>query len=382
MRLEPQAHEETEGTLRPDVGRGTCPVAHADDGWEFRGHAEVVAAAEDPQTYSSAVTARRAIPNSLDGDEHRRYREIIDRFMTRERVDELESAIHALAAELVAGLPRDSITKTMGQLGTPFAVRFQSTWLGWPASVEAELVAWMQRNQEATASGDRTRTAAVAHEFDEIIRSLVDARHDRPVTDVTGELMRETVDGRPLTIEEIVSILRNWTAGDLGSLASSVGVIVQMMAVRPEVQRAVRALVEAGDDAAVEAALEEILRIDDPFVANRRRTTADVTVDEHDIEAGALVHLNWTTANRDTRVFPDPDHYDPVGHAPHNLVFGRGPHVCPGRDLTLMGLRVIIAELLANTAWIEPTTERPFVREEPPAGGWARVPVVLRARLG
>jgi cytochrome P450 len=51
---------------------------------------------------------------------------------------------------------------------------------------------------------------------------------------------------------------------------------------------------------------------------------------------------------------------------------------CPGRAPTLMELRVITEELLRRTSWIEPARDRPAVRETPPAGGWARVPVVLR----
>ena len=43
-----------------------------------------------------------------------------------------------------------------------------------------------------------------------------------------------------------------------------------------------------------------------------------------------------------------------------------------------MELRVVIEELLARTSWIDLAPDRPAVREMPPAGGWARVPVVLR----
>ncbi len=43
-----------------------------------------------------------------------------------------------------------------------------------------------------------------------------------------------------------------------------------------------------------------------------------------------------------------------------------------------MELRVITAALMQRTIWIEPSTERPAVREKAPVGGWARVPDVLR----
>jgi|SRR5680860_389584 len=84
----------------------------------------------------------------------------------------------------------------------------------------------------------------------------------------------DTVNGRSLTTEEIVSSLRNWTTGDLGSLATSVGVIVHFLAKTPTLQQEIRALVAAGDRAALVAAVEEIPRIDDPFVSNRRVTNA------------------------------------------------------------------------------------------------------------
>lgn len=361
-----------------DAQRDECPVARDEDAWVVLAHAEVVAAATDPATFSSRVTARRAIPNTLDGAEHAAYREIVDRYLTPERVAAEEPQCRAHAAALVDSLPRGETVKLITTLGVPYAVRSQTTWLGWPAELEPRLVAWMRDNQEATRSGDRSRTAEVAERFDAMVRGLLDDRREGPARDVTAELMRETIGGRPLSDEEVVSILRNWTAGDLGSLATSVGVLVHYLGSHPEVQEQVRALVAAEDHPGVEAAVEEILRIDDPFVSNRRVTTCPVDLGGVSLEEGARLTLNWTAANRDPLVFGDPDRFDPVANAADNLVFGVGPHVCPGRDLTLMELRVVVEELLARTTWLEPSTERPSVRETPPVGGWARVPVLLR----
>lgn len=108
-------------------------------------------------------------------------------------------------------MPYGSTVKTM-QIGLPFAVRVQSAWLGWPPGLESTLIEWVRENQAATRSADRRRTAAVAEEFDQIIHGLLDARRGHPVTDVTGELMHESVEGRALSDAEIVSILRNWMA--------------------------------------------------------------------------------------------------------------------------------------------------------------------------
>lgn len=361
-----------------DAMRARCPVAWVDGELLVLGHREVTDVANHPALYASSVTDRRAIPNSLDGADHAAYREVVDRYLTAERVAELEPGCRDIATQLVGALPRGDTVKTIADLGTPYAVRAQSAWLGWPRDLETELVAWMAENHAATRSGDRSRTGAVADRFDGIIRSMLNLRRSNRSADVTSELMADTVHGRPLTDEEIVSIMRNWTAGDLGSLATSVGVVVHHLATNRDVQTHVRSLVSSRDVAGLEAAVEEVLRIDDPFVSNRRRATRDATLAGHTVPAGTRVVVNWTAANRDPAVFGDPDSYAPDDHAAANLVFGTGPHVCPGRALTLMELRVVVTALLEYTTWIEPAPDRPAVRETPPVGGWARVPVVLR----
>jgi cytochrome P450 len=362
-----------------DALRAECPVAHQDGTWIVLRHAEVVAAATDPRTYSSRVGTHRAIPNSLDGAEHTAFRAVVDRYLTGERVAREESQCREHAATIVDAIPRGVTIRTIASIGIPYAVRSQSTWLGWPPDLEDELVEWIRDNHAATRSGDRRRTTEVAERFDQMIRALLETRNgDASHSDVTGELLDDSVNGRPLTTDEIVSILRNWTAGDLGSLATSVGVIVHFLASTPPAQRELRALVEAGDHAALAAAAEEILRIDDPFVSNRRVATRAVSLGGENIPEGVPVVLNWTAANRDPLAFGDPDRFDPIGNAAANLVFGVGPHVCPGRALTLMELRVMLEELLARTAWIDPAPDDPSVRETPPVGGWSRVPVVLR----
>lgn len=361
-----------------DAQRQTCPVVRGADGAvTLLAHADVRSAALDAETFSSAVSAHRALPNSLDGAEHRAFRMLIDAYLTDGEVAAQEPQCREHAAAIVAALPRGVTARTVLDIGTPFAVRVQSSWLGWPAEIEQELVDWVADNREATRSGDRSWMARVAADFDAIITRLLDARRGGDIDDVTSRLMRDRVDGRPLEHAEIVSILRNWTAGDLGSLAASVGVIVHHLATDVALQAHLRHLVAENRVQDFEDAMEEILRIDDPFVSNRRVTTRDVVVRGERIEAGTRVVLNWTAANRDPEAFDDPDAFNPADHAGNNLVFGIGPHICPGRALTLMELRVIIWELLAQTTRITMSHERGPVRELPPVSGWAKVPIVL-----
>lgn len=361
-----------------DALREHCPVAHGPDGaWTVFSHADVMAVALDHTTFSNAVSQHLQVPNGLDGAEHSAYRAVVDRYFTPERVRALAPVVAEVAADLVAGVRLPARVDAVG-LGARFAVRAQSVWLGWPADLEEELLGWVAENRAATRSRDRSRTAAVAQHFTAIVRALTDARRDAgddAPDDVTTELVRDHVDGRPLTDAEVVSVLRNWTGGDLGSMALCAGVVLTYLADHPDLQAHLRSGVP---DRELDQVLDEVLRIDDPFVSNRRIATEPVAVGTREVAAGDQVLVHWTAANRDPRVFGDPDVFDPRGHAPYNLVWGIGKHVCPGRPLATLELRALTRAVLAATTTVEPDPDRPRERERPPAGGWAVAPLVLR----
>ena len=348
----------------------------AHDRWVVARHRDAVAVVTDPETFSSHVSRFLQVPNGLDGAAHGEARELLDPFFSADRMAALAPLLEEVTRGLLAGVTPGQSLDAVLDLGSVYAVRAQSAWLGWPAELEPELLAWMDDNHAATRSGELSRTAVVAHRFDAIIHRLLSFRRIRkpgPPADLTDELIRvKHHDGRPLGEDEIVSVLRNWTGGDLGSLALCTGVALYWFATHPELQDELRA---ASDDD-FDRAVDEILRIDDPFVSNRRVATVQTDLGGRQIGPGEQLVVNWTAANRDPDVFPDPDRYDPVGHAAANLVYGTGPHVCPGRPLATLELRVLLRGVLReHRVRLAPGTTPE--REQPPVGGFRRVPVIL-----
>lgn len=356
-----------------DARRTRCPVhAHAGHVTAY-GHPEVLEVVTRPELYSSAVSRHLQLPNGLDGAEHAALRALTDPYLNDPAaLREIETVARAVMRELLATLPRPATVEAVSDLGARYAVRVQLRWLGWQPGREEELLAWIDENRRASRSGDHAWTARVADAFDAIIRAELAPRRAQPGADVTSRLMADPGLGRPLTDEELVSILRNWTAGDLGSLALCVGVVLHGLATRPEVQARVR---QGVPDAELDAVLDELLRLDDPFVANRRRATVDTALGGVPVPAGTVVHVNWTAANRDPRVFPDPDAFDPHAHAAANVVYGAGPHACPGRALSTLELRVFTQELLHATRTL--SLAAPATREQAPGGGYATLPLTL-----
>lgn len=351
-------------------------VKVAKDGGEVvvAGHDLAREVAEDPQRYSSAVSRFMQLPNGLDGEEHAKVRAMIERYLDAPAVEHLEPTFRELAREIVRDAAAQDSVDAVGDIGAQYAVRAMTAWLGWPESVDDELVAWVADNNAATRSGELERTAAVAERFDDIIRSVVEPLRENPDDSVTSRLVQDESLGRPLEFEEVVSVLRNWTAGDLSSMAYCIGVIVDALIERPELKDR---LAQGVSRAEFTAIVDDILRADSPFVSNRRVTTCPVSLDGVELPEGQKVRIHWTAANRDPETFPDVDGFDPDANAKDNLVWGAGPHACPGKELSVIELQAFTEELCAAA---DLSRAGDGEREVHPVGGWASLPVRLTAR--
>ena len=366
--------------------------------WVLLRHADVVAAALDDTRFSSQVSRFLQVPNGLDGAEHEHFRALIDSYLSKEALMPYVPVFKKVATELMSELPKGKTLNAVDDIGAVFAVRAQCTWLGWPAELEPRLLQWMRDNHSASRSKDNATMTQVAQDFDDIIRLVISpyrntdamagmfnasiAKNSTDVNSVninsidmnsiTAQLCCERINGRELSEAELVSILRNWTGGDLGSIALCVGVIIAYIAQHPEQVN----LWTKASDSELEAIIDEILRIDDPFVSNRRITTCPVSIGAHKLPKGARVQLNWTSANRDEVVFGD-NGFAPEAHAAANLVYGIGKHVCPGRLLATWQLRIATQAFLTYFKDLQLAADFPLEREQPPLGGYSNVPVVL-----
>ena len=350
--------------------------------WVLLRHTDVMSAALDDTHFSSHDSRFLQIPNGLDGAEHDRFRALIDSYLTSEALTPYLPVFKNVAIDLMRSLNKGVVINAVSDIGAVFAVRAQCAWLGWPAELEPKLLQWMRDNHSATRSKDNAKMAQVAQDFDEIIRSIIRPYRSADTTgnthefidedSVTARLCRARIEGRELSETELVSILRNWTGGDLGSIALCVGVIVAYLSQHPEQFDTLT----TATDSELEAVINEILRIDDPFVSNRRITTCPVTIGEQQLPAGARVQLNWTSANRDKAVFGN-NAFAPEKHAADNLIYGVGRHVCPGRLLATCQLRIATRALLNSITHITLATNEALEREQPPLGGYRKVLVNL-----
>ena len=342
-------------------------------GWSLFRQEDVTRALHDHETFSNAVSQHLSVPNGMDPPEHTAYRRIIEPYFSATRMAAFEPVCRALVADLVQNLPARGAVEFNAEVALPFAVRVQCAFLGWPERLHDALIRWIRRNHEATLAQDRPAMSEIAREFEAIIDDLLDTRHQAgagPESDLTAALMHETVWGRPLSNEEVASVLRNWTGGEIGTIAASAGILAHFIATDPGVQSRLRA-----EPSVLPAAIDEILRIHGPLVVNRRVTTREVEISGRKISAGERVSLHWISANRDENVFEEPDQFRLDRDPSKNLLYGAGIHVCPGAPLARLELRVFMEELLARTREIILSPETAPTLAVYPASGFAILPL-------
>ncbi|NLC98660.1 MAG: cytochrome P450 [Actinomycetales bacterium] len=354
-----------------DRMRSRCPVARDESGhWSLFTHGDVVSALKDHDAFSNAVSVHVAVPNGMDPPEHTSFRELVDGYYTPERLTDFEPVLRDIAIRTIDGIPRGEPVEVLSMLAEPFAIAVQNAFMGWSQDLAEPLMSWNKKNQAAVLSQDRDQLSAVAMEFDTHIRAQLALRSDGQTDDVTAQLMREKVDGRSLTDDEIVAIIRNWTVGELGTMSASFAIIIEFLARNSAVQDRLRTHPELAV-----AASDEILRIHPPLIANRRRTTRDVTLHDREIPAESRVNLVWASANRDESVFGDPDEFRLDREPDQNILYGVGIHYCPGAPLARLEFKVLLEELLARVSSITPVSNPAPQLAIFPGAGWSQVHV-------
>ena len=213
-----------------DEMRERCPVAYSDLlGWSLFRHEDIVRILNDPDTFSNAVSRHLSVPNGMDPPEHTDYRRIVEPYFRPERMEACEPQFRKIAANLVQSLLERGAVELISEFAHCFAVRVQSTFLGWPTDMHEPLRLWTQKNHAATFAEDRAAMASIAREFEEYVDELLQVRRAAGAQandDITTSLLRQQVWGRPLRDEEIVSVLRNWTVGEVGTISAAVGILV------------------------------------------------------------------------------------------------------------------------------------------------------------
>jgi cytochrome P450 len=330
--------------------RAHHPVAHSDEHggfWVVTRYEDVLRIAQDWRTFSSAhgvsVPGNEnvviAIPEHLDPPLHREYKRLINAYFTPAVVAEYEEPTRNLVNSLIDGFVDAGRCDFMADFARPFpGLAFFDLVLDAPADRLAEL------NDMATAVSVPTNPdrRAAAQGMYAWIKEFLDARRRRPSRgDVVDGVLAAEIEGRPITEDEAIAVVQLLILGGLETTAGALGQFVIRFCREPEIPDRLR-----GRPELIPEAVEELLRLEPPFIAIARTAMADTEIGGRHVRNGEKVLIYWASANRDEEEFPCAADFDPDRLSNRHLAFGAGPHRCAGSNLARLNLRIAVEELV------------------------------------
>ncbi|MYJ63287.1 MAG: cytochrome P450, partial [Acidimicrobiia bacterium] len=131
------------------------------------------------------------------------------------------------------------------------------------------------------------------------------------------------------------------------------------------------------DPSLIPNAIEETLRFESPSTRQARVVTRDVEHYGQTVAEGSRVIVLNASANRDERVFsdPDPDVYAVDRKIDQTLAFGHGIHFCIGAALTRLEGRIALEETLKRFPTWEVDLDGAELKHTSTVRGWNRLPI-------
>ena len=328
--------------------------------WGISRYDDVVAIEKDPQRYTSSLGSRPRIVGDVsminnDDPLHQNKRRLVARRFTPRSVKQHEDHVRGIVTELIDAVVANGGGEVIRDLAAPLPARVICELLGFPSSLADKCREWseltmLEGGQYDPDGGDHAPSETIMNavlEFaTEAVNLLAERRAD-PQDDLMsvwahGEV--EFPDGtkRALTDDEIVYEALLLLDGGAETTRTVIGTTCLELIRNPEqMQR----LVE--DPSIVGATgVEEFIRWVTPILNMRRTSTEAHEVRGQTINAGDEIVLMYGSANRDERVFDDPDRFDVTRAHNHHVAFGFGTHFCLGASLARLEIRVMFEEIL------------------------------------
>ena len=293
---------------------------------------------------------------TMDGEAHYALRRYFAKKFTSNAVDGLRSMIREISDSILPEiLEREECDFTVEYAGRlPAAVI--SAMLGVPVDMWKDFYRW---NNMLAAPEDPefsigtpvdTSTAAVTNIMNSCIE-LANKRRRNPADDLLTALVEAEIDGKRLTDTQIgFNGLMFFAAGHETTRASMSTGVLELLKDRAQLEwlRSNR-----HDTEIMKIAAEEFVRYSSPLTHTLRTVTRDVEVGGQLLKEGDWAVVWFHPANRDGRIFRDPERFDVRRNPNPHLGFAVGKHFCLGAYLARLDMAVMLDAVLEHMRDLE-----------------------------
>ncbi|MBL1075937.1 cytochrome P450 [Nocardia sp. 2] len=341
------------------------PEGHAEhDFYVLSRHADIYAAARDPETFSSAsgltvdyvgleaagVGQHRPFV-FMDPPEHTDFRRRVSPGFTPRQVNSVEPEVRKFVVERIERLRAAGEGDIVTELFKPLPTMVVAHYLGVPEADRGKFDTWTEAivggavAGAGIAAGGQDAMSAVG-ELVGYFSELIARRRVEPGDDTISHLLASGLgaDGDNDGLVAMLGFAFTMITGGNDTTTGNLGGAVQLLTANPDQRRLL-----ADNPGLISDAVEEFLRMTSPVQGLARTTTRDVTLHDTTIPAGRRVLLLYASANRDDREFgPTAAELDVRRNPKRIMTFSHGHHHCLGAAAARMQARVALEELLTR----------------------------------
>lgn len=319
--------------------RTHAPISREADGpWQVALYEDVKAVLRDHKTFSSDVAVKTPgetrAPSMLFSDPpvHSRLRKLVSRAFAPNRIASQREPIALRCEQLMSEMAKHQQVDLISALAAPLPVTVIAAMLGVEDGDMVTFKYWSDAifgNIGDILFAQPTEEVETARaEMSAYFTSKIEQLRIEPQDHLLSHLVEtETEDGK-LSNEELLSFCGLLL---IAGNETTTGLILGSVRVFHEMPEMLQKLKQNPD--LVPTFIEETLRFYSPFSMTIRKASVDVEFAGEKITAGDLVLPLMASANRDERVFPNPDEFI-IDRTPNpHLGFGLGLHNCLGASL-------------------------------------------------
>ncbi|WP_330239318.1 cytochrome P450 [Streptomyces sp. NBC_00525] len=311
-----------------------------------------------------------------DGHRHHELRKILQRVLSPRVLAEVARAVRANTRQLVREAVEAGGCDFAGRIASRIPMTTISNLLGVPEEDRDYLLSLtktaLSTDDEDVDEVDEVDSEMARNEILMYFMDVVEERRESPGDDVISMLIGSSIDGVPLSDEDVVLNCYSLIIG--GDETSRLTMIdcVRTLASRPGQWRRLK-----HGEVAIDTAVDEVLRWASPTMHFGRSVVRPAELHGVRLMPGEIVTLWHASGNRDERVFDRPGEFD-LGRTPNkHLAFGYGPHFCVGSYLAKVEIAELLMALRDFTTGFEQTEPARRIRSNF-LTGFATLPVRLR----
>jgi len=326
--------------------------------WAVTTHADCTTVNREHERFSSARKAaflwdlaeddlaqQQLLMLNMDPPLHTRYRRLVNKGFTPRMVSQLEGRIHGATDAIIDSVIETGRADFVTDIAAELPLVVIAELLGVPDEDRHRMFDWSNRmigseDPEYQTTGEVAQQASM--ELYAYASELFAVKRANPREDLMSVLTEVEIEGEKLSELQLELFFLLLTVAGNETTRNLISGAMAAFFEHPDQWEKLRT-----DRSLLPTAVEEMLRFVTPVMNFRRQTTAGVELGGHFIEPDTKVVFFHISANRDERVFDEPQAFDITRDPNPHLAFGAGgPHFCLGANLARMEIRVMFEHLL------------------------------------